>query len=636
MYVWQFSLNGYVWLGRSYKEFYNMINDLHDALELGYCKNLVVYVHNLSYEFNCLRKYMEVSDYFAIDKRTPLYVIDKRGIEFRCSYHLSGYSLEYLGNIDNNMLHKYKVSKLVGNLNYYKVRTPETPLTRKEVRYCINDVRIVTNYIQELLERGEDIAHIPLTKTGRVRIALNHNCILSPTGKGMNMKYVKKMQECVIESVDDYRTLRRGFAGGFTHPNPFNTNITITDGVIPFDINSDYPFQLVINKYPTGPANHAATLTMGDYNYLLGLGFHIVADFQFTDLEPIFFNDYYISSSKCWELADHKECNGRVTRAALLGTTITELDFDIIKQAYKWSSLKITGALVYASDYLPIEFVETVLDFYEAKTTLKGIPEKVVEYMNGKEQLNSCYGMCATDMVRDIFTYDEDFIFEPADVESAIMSYNKSKKRTTYYPWALYCTAYARHKLWTEGILPLGPEYIYSDTDSIYAFDSEATRAHFKKINEKTIERLEALSEERRIALRRLKPVNIKGEEQPLGIWSEEKRCIKFKTLGAKRYMKTTEDGKTSSTIAGLSKEAIDYIMEHGGYDFFTNEMEIPATDSGRLTHTYLDEGRSGTVTDYRGNKYNYSIRCGVHMEPAPFTLSMSKLFIDFLRRELS
>ena len=99
---------------------------------------------------------------FAIDDRKPNYVLCKQGIEFRCSYQLSGYSLAMVGK----NLQKYKVKKLEGDLDYNKIRHCETPLTAEEMAYCVHDVLVVMAYIHECIETEGNITQIPNTKTG--------------------------------------------------------------------------------------------------------------------------------------------------------------------------------------------------------------------------------------------------------------------------------------------------------------------------------------------------------------------------------------------------------------------------------------------------------------------------------------
>ena len=109
MYEWTFGLYGTVMIGRTWKEFEDMIHELADILDLNDEKRLIVYVHNLSYEFQFIRKHFNWTKVFSIENRKPIYAITDFGIEFRCSYLLSGYSLAKLGD----QLRVYKVKRTV-------------------------------------------------------------------------------------------------------------------------------------------------------------------------------------------------------------------------------------------------------------------------------------------------------------------------------------------------------------------------------------------------------------------------------------------------------------------------------------------------------------------------------------------
>ena len=70
---------------------------------------------------------------FATDLRKPLYALTTNGVEFRCSYFLSGYNLETLAK----NLTKYKIKKLVGDLDYSLIRHEKTPLNENEIQYLL-------------------------------------------------------------------------------------------------------------------------------------------------------------------------------------------------------------------------------------------------------------------------------------------------------------------------------------------------------------------------------------------------------------------------------------------------------------------------------------------------------------------
>ena len=165
MYEWTFGIMGYVIIGRTWDEFISMLNTLTALLGLQHNHRLIIYVHNLAFEFQFFRKYFEWSNVFALDERKPVYAVTNKGAEFRCSYILSGYSLEKCA--DN--LTMFDIKKLVGDLDYKQIRHSDTPLTPDELQYCINDVMIVMMYICECIINDGDIGKIPLTQTGYVR-----------------------------------------------------------------------------------------------------------------------------------------------------------------------------------------------------------------------------------------------------------------------------------------------------------------------------------------------------------------------------------------------------------------------------------------------------------------------------------
>ena len=165
MYVWILGLYGKVIIGRSWEQLTEVINKIVDILQLNENKRLIFYVHNLQFDFQFFRSHFTFTKVFASDRRQPLYALTDSGVEFRCSYMLSGLSLEKVGN---NLL-KYRVRKQVGDLDYSLIRHQKTRLKKKELGYCAGDVRVVMAYIAEEMERYGGIAALPLTKTGYVR-----------------------------------------------------------------------------------------------------------------------------------------------------------------------------------------------------------------------------------------------------------------------------------------------------------------------------------------------------------------------------------------------------------------------------------------------------------------------------------
>ena len=55
--------------------------------------------------------------------------------------------------------------------------------------------------------------------------------------------------------------------------------------------------------------------------------------------------------------------------------------------------------------------------------------------------------------------------------------------------------------------------------------------------------------------------------------------------------------------------------------------------NTGKNTHTYIDEHKSGIVVDYLGNSASYDEMSSVHMEGAEYTLSISQEYVNFINR---
>ena len=55
MYVWQIAINGTVIIGRTWDEFLNLLKEVSDYFELGEDKRMIIYVHNLAFEFQWLK-----------------------------------------------------------------------------------------------------------------------------------------------------------------------------------------------------------------------------------------------------------------------------------------------------------------------------------------------------------------------------------------------------------------------------------------------------------------------------------------------------------------------------------------------------------------------------------------------------
>lgn len=644
MYVWQFGINGVIVVGRTWEEFEQMMNVIADVLQLSEKRRLIVYVHNLSYEFQFMRNHFEWEKVFSIDLRKPIYAITKTWVEFRCSYLLSGYSLAKLGE----QLLTYKCEKKTGDLDYSLMRHSRTPLTAAEMGYCVADIRVVMSYIQERINEYRGIENLPITKTGFVRKHCRKECLRLKDEHGKtvpNWQYIDLMRELQIQSMTEFNMLQRAFTGGFTHANADYTD-EIMFNVDSYDFTSSYPYVMVAEQYPMSRGVEIDVKSSKQFNFLISK-YCCVFEVEFTNIFASQLQDNPISVSKCYVKENICENNGRVVMANKIALTITDIDFHIIKNFYTWQQMRIGKMICYKRGYLPTPFVKSILELYESKTKLKGVEGKEVEYLNSKEMLNSCYGMSVTNPLRDEFTYNGEWdITEmtPEMQKDLLQKYNESKNRFLFYPWGIYVTAYARRNLFTA-IYQCKEDYIYSDTDSVKITNGDSYKDYFDAYNRLVIQKLKAACNHHGLSFDLCEPPTIKGVKKLLGVWDYEGRYSRFKTLGAKRYMVEHENAliangrgyNFSLTVSGVNKKsAIPYLVEKYGekgiFEAFTNYLNIPPEATGKNIHTYIDYEVKGTLTDYTGITAPYDELTGVHLEPTGYSLSLSVMYINYLK----
>lgn len=621
LYHWQISINDneHCYYGRTCEEFVDFINNLQRNFKTNCDRRLIIYVHNLGFEFQFIRKYFEWQTVFAIDTRKPIKALTKQGIEFRCSYILSALSLE---KVADNLQHS-NVKKLKGSLDYNKVRHSNTLLNSQERKYCENDVLILKQYIKEEMEHYGSIVKIPLTNTGRVR-----RLIRNYVSKNKDDYY--KIQSMTLSS-QEYLLLKRAFTGGYVHANADYVGKIVND-VSSQDLDSAYIAALMYEKFPMSKGKKVTLKQLKRFyggfdkaceNYCL------VFDFKMENvLLKEGLSDCYLSESRylCTNVIEN---NGRIFKADTVEGSITNVDYCIIKRFYDFENFGVRNIYIYEKEYLPKSFKNAIINLYEKKTTLKGVAGKEQEYMRSKFMLNSTYGMCVTDVIRDKQVYaNNDWSVEKVDLDKEIVRYNNSKNRHLSYVWGIFTTAYVRKTIATA-IVNLKSDYVYSDTDSVKYKDAVKNKGFFEAYNQLNYNKLLRMCQVQNFD----KKFFIHGEKV-LGMFDYEGTYKEFITQGAKRYAYKDDNGDYHITVAGLPKsKGVDYLKRNGGLSAFNDGMSLNETESGKQTATYIDFEYCGDVVDYCGNKSSYKALSSLHLSETTFNMSLSNRFRDFLQQ---
>ena len=611
MYIWQWQFGtDYTVIGRTWDEFLDLQNRIKSVLPAD--SWLVVYVHNLSYEFQFLKGIYQFvpDDIFAIASR-KLIKCDMCGVfEFRCSYKLTNMSLK---QFTTRM--RVEHTKLSGEEFDYSVkRYPWTPVEGEELEYCVNDVLGLVEAINALMERdGDTLQTIPLTSTGYVRRNAKR-----AMREGIHHNFVYS----ILPDFETYKALREAFRGGNTHANRYYAG-DIVENVHSADRSSSYPAVMCNCEFPMtefvpilpkdlNKDYIARCITIRHKALLLRIG---IKDLKLRD--P-FWGCPYLSKDKCRNIhkAVDTEDNGRILEAEYLETTVTDIDLKIIMEEYTGQIIFLQG---WYSSYkkLPEPLINEVVKYYRDKTELKGVKGQEIFYDKAKALLNSLYGMMAQDPVKHSLIFRQFGDWDEDETPDEELLGRSNKKAFLAYQWGVWVTAHSRDAL-ERGIRLVhetdGADFIYCDTDSV-KYTGTVDWSEYNR------DRILECSESGSFA------TDPSGVTHYMGVFETEDNPETgyayryFKTLGAKKYAYIEKDGEgVHCTIAGVNKKkGGSELDEHGGLSAFSEGFIF--RKAGGTQAVYNDNPPMDHV-DIEGK--SLQITANVAILPSEYTLGIT------------
>lgn len=632
VYSYALAIDDTIYRARRADEFFSLLEKIAADMELSLDRRLVIYVHNLAYEWQFIKHYMQWDSAFAIaSERRIARAVSTLGFEFRCSYVLTNKPLAAVGK-------DVGVQKMVGDIDHTLIRNSITPLSVEEMGYIDNDVRILIEFErQALAQEGGSIEQalhsIPITKTGYVRRRMRKAALADPA-------YEQLISELTLTE-ETYTLARHSFQGGYTHANSTVMGQEMGDTVA-VDLASSYPSSMLQFTYPMSSFHSVAhEFTAEELDRCIG---HIHFFVTFVVYDAVSRYPFpYISLSKALSISDPFVDNGRVYSAANMTLTMTDVDWQIFRRCYDVESIEIVDVMMAPAEYLPAAITDPIVAMYGDKTALKGVVGQEVNYRSAKEDINGVYGSIAMDPVRTDFEFNAEngeFVATLPSIEDALDKHNHSRSRYLFYPWAAWVTAYSRYVLLMTmyDLIDADVTVMYCDTDSIYHKPSPKAQGIIDRVNSEVRERLSAAMHYRWFYASdeevedALAPKDIKGVRHHIGLFEVDGHYDNFKTLGAKRYV-VEKGGEFKITVAGLSKKAASYIKEIGGMDAFVDGLTVPTEKSGRLTHTYSEETAHNLITDYLGNTCEMKQVGFIHLEPSPYVLTVSDDYTRFVQK---
>lgn len=584
MYIWQCQIEDHTIIGRTWEEWLLFCERMTAKLKDN--EYVMIYVHNLSYEFSFLKGVysFDPDEVFCIQPRKVLKCEMLGHIEYRCSYLLTNMGL---GAFTKKMGVKEKLSG--EQFDYSKIRYPWTDLTDQELEYCITDVASLVEALKVYFSiENDNFYTIPLTSTGFVRRDVKEAM------RHFNRNDLKSM----MPDFEIYRILKEAFRGGNTHANRYYAE-EILENISSYDRVSSYPDVQINELFPMSPwikeeninVERACRKIFKHKRACL-----MRASFYNIRLRDPLDGCPYIPKHKCRNLTTHYNDNGRILWADYLEISLTDIDFKIILQQYDFDQAEILNFYHCRYGRLPKSMRDVISKYYKDKTELKNVEGQELYYMMAKARLNSVYGMCVQDICKRNILYQNDMFIEDQELSDPELYAKTITRAFICYAWGVWTTARAREQL-QIAIDMTGTNFVYCDTDSVkFIDDGSVSFDKYNKSRKQDSIKNGGFAEDKN------------GNKYYLGLYEYEGTYKQFITLGAKKYCYVDQDDRLHITVAGAGKKTgAAELARHGGIKAFKEGFTFK--EAGGTESIYNDITEPFTV-DIDGKQLNITSNC--------------------------
>lgn len=316
-----------------------------------------------------------------------------------------------------------------------------------------------------------------------------------------------------------------------------------------------------------------------------------------------------------------------------LEMTLTDIDFYLIMEMYT-CDYEIIECYYSKYNYLPIQFINFVLEKYVNKTKFKNVEEKEIEYNKEKNKFNSLYGMSVTNMIRDEVIYDNEKGWEEVKLTNdEIINALESEKKKAFlsFAYGVWVTAYARSNL-LKNVIKLDEYVVYCDTDSmklVQGYDKNVIDVYNNFVERK----IKHVSNILKIPIEKFAPNDVFGNSHMLGLFENDVHYDKFITQGAKKYAYEI-DNKIGITVAGVPKKkganAIKDLSQ------FKDDFVFKHKDTNKNILIYCENQLPSEIIDFQGNKYTVTDISGCCLLPTTYILGKSKEYANLINENSS
>ena len=711
---------------------------LPKLFNLGRSEVILTYVHNLDYETSYLKHRVNIDSntFFGKSRRRPIKYLAEGHIYLHDSFTMTNMSLEKLADT-----YQTKHRKTKEDIDHSVIRNFKTPISRKEERYIFNDVFILSDFAEQIyklydfipdtntqilskkvekaaLEYGEEFVGSNKWENWHNDTTSDYDILKRIHGHIFGFEYrvnglkrkVKGLVDpnhftpyddiCselpvkgrIINGVQCYDFYKWLYRGGIAKSNarytsspdylPYGVQCTVGG----FDYTSSYPFVMTAFNYPMGRFEEFT----GDIDKLNLWydspdfeNYRYIFIIEFENIQSI--NDYCIESKSKVQGENITEDNGRIYHADRLTACLTDCDYILYKQYYKWSKKTVLKALRAKAAKLPDYLLIPLWEAGRKKQELKHVAGMETDYLLNKINFNTFYGLCCKQPVYSNYTfsnevYESGYLSKDIDtevffgnvktvqhsVENRVENltgiqredctrkdFNDCTQSFILSPyWGIFTSAFARMNLlniikavgddsesFDRGDITVQTnDTIYCDTDSLYFINPEKHLHIIDKWNKWVSKRVLA-----RLPVKYHKSLGSLGQFDNIALDESHgftDTFINFKTLGSKRYIKELQlpkKKKIKATVAGLPKGSLERFCKRTKQDVyltFDNLMnftvfseDMEEQDKVKLGRKYHDELMEFFVA---GEKVTEFSSCTLY--PTSFTLIMKPLYLSYLK----
>ena len=624
MYIWQIGINNKAFFGNTWDEFndcLNIINEYIDYLNRQKAKEkhkkefkaqAICFIHNIAFEWQFVRKEINITDVFLKSLREPLY-FESNNIKFLDSFQITHMSLAKLAKRYCN------TQKMVGDIDYTVLRntTDGKNLTDKEMKYCENDVLILCEFAEYYFNRYISNNELIYTETSIVRHTLKR------AFKEQSQLTKQDIFEMYPKTFNEYLMyMEYLFAGGWVKSSVDAFGKVLTN-IKCKDITSSYPAQIAHRYYPISKFKSIKIDSKQKFNNMLNRYCCILDVTLFnvkkTTIHSIVSTSKIVNNDVGRILVD----NGRIAEVEKVRLLMTELDWEIFNKFYDYDKFKIiiNNFKIAVRGKLPDYVVSTMLDAYERKEELK-LQGK--DYFNEKCFVNMFYGCFVTKIHK--FNY----VFKNGEITKELNDYYKQIKSSVLSPfWGIWCTSWARYQE-LNAVYENADCVVYGDTDSVKGYNMPDD--YFNSYNNEQIEKNKKLCEKYNKNFDLIKE---------LGCWDSEPTYQLFKTIGCKRYIGFDVNNKLSVTIAGVPKGTLESIV---GIKPDKDKKYYTTSKKALKVMALLKDGQSfnncKTGATYNDNEHSDIIngelmisKSSVAINNIDFTIKVSNEYKDYINQ---